>query len=184
MTALMRRHGIRAQHEGRGGDATVGWPYTGHLDGNWYQLWPMNYQPRGTDSHDPIFKVHRHPLTAISSIAAGLTSSGRCRNPSEKRWDARAWRCATAFVPLPIAQDRIAQQTTCALDYTERVRLALHYWVKWNLLGDRWATHTFAVEVSRLANQRLSAPPVRCELLQTPSPLCDDLHFCSGRHRM
>ena len=24
--------------------------------------------------------------------------------------------------------------------------LALHYWVKWNLLADRWATHTFAVE--------------------------------------
>ena len=60
----------------------------------------MSNQPHGSDLHDPIFKVHRHPLKAIKSIANGLTSSGACRNPSERRWDARAWRCATRFVPL------------------------------------------------------------------------------------
>jgi len=40
----------------------------------------------------------------------------------------------------------IADQTTCALSYDARLRLALHYWVKWNLLGDRWATRSFQVE--------------------------------------
>ena len=146
MAALLRRHGIRALHEGRGHDATIGWPYTGHLVGSWYELWPMNNQPRSSDLYDPIFKVHRHPLTAISSIAAGLTSSGQCRNPSERRWDARAWRCATSFVPLPISSERIVNQTTCFIGGSGRLKLALHYWVMWNLLGDRWATHTFAIE--------------------------------------
>ena len=146
MTALLRRNGISALHEGHGREATIGWPYVGRVDGSWNELWPMSNQPRGTDKHDPIFKVHRHPLTAISSIAAGLTSSGACRNRSERRWDARAWRCATSFVPLPISAASIADQTTCAIGADARIRLALHYWVKWNLLGDRWATRTFAVE--------------------------------------
>ncbi|KAL3925261.1 MAG: hypothetical protein SGPRY_003688 [Prymnesium sp.] len=99
-----------------------------------------------SDAHEPIFKVHRHPLMAISSIAAGLTSSGKCRNPSERRWDARAWRCATAFVDLPISPALIANQATCSIHIAGRLKLALHYWVKWNLLGDRWATHSFSVE--------------------------------------
>ncbi|KAL3901530.1 MAG: hypothetical protein SGPRY_012264 [Prymnesium sp.] len=146
MTALLRRNGIRAVHEGRGGEATVGWPYAGRLQGSWYDLWPMSNQPSSSDAHDPIFKVHRHPLMAISSIAAGLTSSGKCRNPSERRWDARAWRCATAFVDLPVSPALIADQATCSIHITGRLKLALHYWVKWNLLGDRWATHSFAVE--------------------------------------
>ena len=151
MTALLRRNGISALHEGHGREATIGWPYIGQRTGSWNELWPMSNQPRGTDRHDPIFKVHRHPLTAISSIAAGLTSSGACRNPSERRWDARAWRCATAFVPLPISAESIASQTTCAIGVEARRKLALHYWVKWNLLGDRWATRTFSVENMTIA---------------------------------
>lgn len=146
LTALLRRSGVSALHEGHGREATVGWPYAGRLDGSWFEYWPMSNQPHGSDTHDPIFKVHRHPLTAVRSIAIGLTSSGACRNPSERRWDARAWRCATRFVPLPVPQPAIEAQQTCALGWTARVRLALHYWVKWNLLADRWATHTFAVE--------------------------------------
>lgn len=166
VTALLRRNGIRAQHEGRGGEVTLGWPYVGHWAGDWHELWPMDFQPRPTDAHDPIFKVHRHPLMAISSIAAGLTSSGKCRNPSERRWDARAWRCATAFVHLPVAPALIDQQSTCDIDAYGRLKLALHYWVKWNLLGDRWATHVFAVEnvtISDLAQHWCS----HCERVMT-----------------
>ena len=144
---MLRRNGVSALHEGRGHDGTVGWPYVGHLDGNWKEYWPMSNQPIGNvDVYEPIFKVHRHPLTAVRSIAAGLTSSGGCRNGSERRWDARAWNCATRFVPLPIPRPAIDSQTTCALGRDSRIRLALHYWVKWNLLADRWAAHTFAVE--------------------------------------
>ena len=106
----------------------------------------MSNQPHGGDAHDPIFKVHRHPLAAIKSIANGLTSSGACHNPSERRWDARAWNCATRFVPLPVPRPAIDAQQTCAIDRPSRLKLALHYLVKWNLLADRWATHAFAVE--------------------------------------
>ena len=106
----------------------------------------MSNQPHGGDAHDPIFKVHRHPLAAVKSIAAGLTSSGGCRNPSERRWDARAWNCATRFVPLPVPREAIDAQMTCGLDRSARLKLALHYWVKWNLLADRWSQYSFAVE--------------------------------------
>ena len=143
---------MSALHEGHGREATIGWPYVGRLEGSWNEYWPMSNQPHGGDSHDPIFKVHRHPLAAIKSIAAGLTSSGGCRNPSERRWDARAWNCATRFVPLPVPRGAIDAQTTCALGRPERLRLALHYWVKWNLLADRWATHKFAVETMTAAD--------------------------------
>ena len=146
LTALLRRHGVSALHEGHGREATVGWPYVGRLDGSWNEYWPMSNQPHGGDAHDPIFKVHRHPLAAIKSIANGLTSSGACHNPSERRWDARAWNCATRFVPLPVPRPAIDAQQTCAIDRPSRLKLALHYWVKWNLLADRWATHAFAVE--------------------------------------
>ncbi len=112
----------------------------------------MSNQPHGDDAHDPIFKVHRHPLSAIGSIAAGLTSSGACRNPSERRWDARAWTCATRFVTLPVSRESIAAQTTCGLSRESRLRLALHYWVKWNLLADRWAARTFAIETLSVAD--------------------------------
>jgi len=148
LVALLRRQGISALHEGHGREATVGWPYVGRLGGSWKEYWPMSNQPHGNDVHDPIFKVHRHPLKAIKSIAYGLTSSGACRNPSERRWDARAWRCATRFVPLPVPQPAIEAQETCNLGHHARLRLALHYWVKWNLLGDRWATHSFSVETT------------------------------------
>lgn len=146
LVGLLRRHGVLALHEGHGREATVGWPYVGRLPGSWHQVWPMSNQPHGGDAHDPIFKVHRHPLAAIKSIAAGFTSSGACRNPSERRWDARAWNCATRFVPLPVPRTAIDAQMTCTLDERARLNLALHYWVKWNLLADRWATHRFAVE--------------------------------------
>jgi len=147
LVMLLRRAGISALHEGHGREATVGWPYAGHLNGNWKEYWPMSNQPHGgNDVHDPIFKVHRHPLTAIGSIAPGLTSSGGCRNPSERRWDARAWHCASHFVPLPVAQAAITAQETCKIVPDARRRLALHYWVKWNLLADLWASHTFQVE--------------------------------------
>ena len=166
LVALLRRQGISALHEGHGREATIGWPYAGRLDGSWKEYWPMSNQPHGSDLHDPIFKVHRHPLKAIKSIANGLTSSGACRNPSERRWDARAWRCATRFVPLPVPQPAIDSQQTCALDWPSRLRLALHYWVKWNLLADRWASHSFAVESVTAANilQRWCA---HCDRVQT-----------------
>ena len=146
LTGLLRRHGVMALHEGHGREATVGWPYVGRLDGSWNELWPMSNQPHGGDSHDPIFKVHRHPLAAVKSIANGFTSSGACKNPSERRWDARAWNAATRFVPLPVSRAAITEQTTCAADRPARLRLALHYWVKWNLVADRWASHSFSVE--------------------------------------
>ena len=146
MVGMLRRQGISALHEGHGREATVGWPYVGRLDGSWREYWPMSNQPHGGDAHDPIFKVHRHPLKAVRSVAAGLTSSGACRNPSERRWDARAWRCATRFIPLPVARPAIEAQETCKMGREARLRLALHYWVKWNLLADRWAMHGFQVE--------------------------------------
>lgn len=153
LVMLLRRHGIAALHEGHGREATVGWPYVGYLEGNWKEYWPMSNQPRGSgDVHDPIFKVHRHPLSAIRSIAPGLTSSGACRNPSERRWDARAWRCASRFISLPVPQAAVQAQETCGLSRDARRRLALHYWVKWNLLADRWAAHSFAVETVTAAD--------------------------------
>ena len=127
LVALLRRNGIAALHEGHGKEATVGWPYVGHLDGSWKEYWPMSNQPHGSDVHDPIFKVHRHPLKAVKSIAAGLTSSGACRNPSERRWDARAWRCATRFVPLPVTNLAIEEQGTCAIGpHSAIARVCLH----------------------------------------------------------
>ena len=148
ITSLLKRNGVLAQHEGRGKDnITVGWPYIGRFH-NWKLIWPMRFQPQADDAHDPIFKVHRHPLSTVNSIANGFTTSGKCRmnNPSETRWESRAWNCASKFVPLPITPTAIAEQTTCAFNRRQRLRLALHYWVKWNLLGDRWATHTFQIE--------------------------------------
>ena len=157
LASLLRRHGVQAKHEGRGSEATLGWPYAGRaLD--WRPLWPMSAQPRATDAHEPIFKVHRHPISAVASIANGFTTSGACRNPSERRWDARAWHCASTFVPLPLGGARLgeaprhAAATTCTLGRRERLRLALHYWVKWNLLADRWAAHAFAVEAVSFAD--------------------------------
>ncbi|KAL1526103.1 hypothetical protein AB1Y20_014832 [Prymnesium parvum] len=146
LAALLRRHGVRAQHEGRGADATVGWPYAGRVAGSWRALWPMAAQPSSFEAYEPIFKLHRHPLAAVGAVAAGLTTSGRCRNPSERRWDARAWRCASAFVDLPVAAVAVSRGGTCDLPAEARLRLALHYWVKWNLLADRWAARGFAVE--------------------------------------
>lgn len=147
LVGLLRRNGVSALHEGHGREATIGWPYVGRLEGSWKEYWPMSNQPQGSDVHEPIFKVHRNPLSVVRSIAAGLTSSGGCRNPSERRWEARAWRCAKRFIPLPmVPQADIESQTTCKLDKAVRMQLALHYWVKWNLLADRWAAHTFAVE--------------------------------------
>ena len=148
VTSLLKRNGVLAQHEGRGKDnITVGWPYIGRFH-NWKLIWPMRFQPQPDDAHDLIFKVHRHPLSTVNSIANGFTTSGKCRmnNPSETRWESRAWNCASKFVPLPITPTAIAEQTTCAFNRRQRLRLALHYWVKWNLLGDRWATHTFQIE--------------------------------------
>ena len=148
IVALLRRHGILAQHEGHGTDnVTIGWPYIGRYH-NWKELWPMRFQPSEHDAHGPIFKVHRHPLSTVNSIANGFTTSGFCRmsNPSERRWEGRAWNCASKFVPLPVTPTAIAERTTCALNRRQRLRLALHYWVKWNLLGDRWATYTFRIE--------------------------------------
>lgn len=145
VVSLLRRHGVKAMHEGRGHEATVGRPYVGRTD-DWRTLWPMAQQPHADHPHDPIFKVHRHPLPAILSIAAAFTSSGGCRGTSERRWDARAWRCASRFVSLPVEQADVAAQTTCAYKRPHRLKLALHYWVKWNLLADKWATHTFPVE--------------------------------------
>jgi len=148
ITSLLKRNGVLAQHEGRGKDnITVGWPYIGRFH-NWKLIWPMRFQPQPDDAHDLIFKVHRHPLSTVNSIANGFTTSGKCRmnNPSETRWESRAWNCASKFVPLPITPTAIAEQTTCAFNRRQRLRLALHYWVKWNLLGDRWATHTFQIE--------------------------------------
>ena len=90
----------------------------------------MSAQPRATDAHEPIFKVHRHPISAVASIANGFTTSGACRNPSERRWDARAWHCASTFVPLPLGGARLgeaprhAAATTCTLGRRERLRLA------------------------------------------------------------
>ena len=154
ITSLLKRNGVLAQHEGRGTDnITVGWPYIGRFH-NWRRLWPMRFQPQSDDAHDPIFKVHRHPLSTVNSIANGFTTSGACRmhNPSERRWESRAWNCASKFVPLPISPTAIADQTTCAFNRRQRLRLALHYWVKWNLLGDRWATHTFQIENVTIAD--------------------------------
>lgn len=148
IVALLKRHGILAQHEGHGEhNITVGWPYIGRFH-NWNVLWPMRFQPKENDAHDPIFKVHRHPLSTVNSIANGFTTSAACRmnNPSERRWESRAWNCASKFVPLPVTPTAIAEKTTCALSRRQRLRLALHYWVKWNLLGDRWATHIFRIE--------------------------------------
>ena len=148
ITSLLKRNGILAQHEGHGVDnITVGWPYIGRFH-NWKSIWPMRFQPRADDAHDPIFKVHRHPLSTVNSIANGFTTSGACRmnNPSERRGESRAWNCAAKFVPLPITPTAIAEQTTCAFNRRARLRLALLYWVKWNLLGDKWATHTFQIE--------------------------------------
>ena len=148
IVALLRRHGILAQHEGRGRDnITIGWPYIGRSP-DWNRIWPMRFQPEGEDAHSAIFKVHRHPLSTVHSIANGFTTSGFCRmsNPSERRWESRAWNCATKFVPLPVTPTAIAERTTCKLNRRQRLRLALHYWVKWNLLGDRWATHSFQIE--------------------------------------
>ena len=125
LASLLRRHGVQAKHEGRGSEATLGWPYAGRaLD--WRPLWPMSAQPRATDAHEPIFKVHRHPISAVASIANGFTTSGACRNPSERRWDARAWHCASTFVPLPLGGARLgeaprhAAATTCTLGRRER----------------------------------------------------------------
>ena len=169
LVALLRRQGVSALHEGHGREVTIGWPYVGRLDGSWREYWPMSNQPHGGDAHDPIFKVHRHPLKAIKSVANGLTSSGACRNPSERRWDARAWRCATRFIPLPVAQPAIEAQETCKIGRAARLRLALHYWVKWNLLADRWAIQTFQVEsvtandiVARWCAHCASAGTCRC----------------------
>jgi len=142
---MLRRSGINAKHEGLGKEATVGWPYAGSAP-RWSAIWPMSAQPRESDAHDPIFKVHRHPLDAVGAMAAGLTTSGVCRNRSERRWDARAWACATRFVPLPISATAIKEQATCTIGRDARLRLALHYWVKWNLLADRWATRAFQIE--------------------------------------
>ena len=40
LASLLRRHGVQAKHEGRGSEATLGWPYAGRaLD--WRPLWPV-----------------------------------------------------------------------------------------------------------------------------------------------
>eukprot|EP00965_Chrysotila_dentata_P166920 5511772-Pleurochrysis_carterae.AAC.1 len=45
VVGLLRRHGIRALHEGHGKEVTVGWPYTGRWR-RWSDIWPMSAQPR------------------------------------------------------------------------------------------------------------------------------------------
>ena len=55
-------------------------------------------------------------------------------------------------MPLPVSPEAIPAQKTCEVDADARLKLALHYWVKWNLLGDRWVTHSFAVENLTIVN--------------------------------
>lgn len=57
-----------------------------------------------------------------------------------------------------------------------RLKLALHYWVKWNLLADRWAAHTFAIEnvtitdlASHWCNYCRQANPARVVSLIDPT---------------
>ena len=97
---------MQAKHEGRGSEATLGWPYAGRaLDRR--PLWPMSAQPRATDAHEPIFKVHRHPISAVASIANGH-DVGRVPQPVERRWDARV-ALRQHLVPPPLGGARLAK---------------------------------------------------------------------------
>ena len=98
----------------------------------------------------PVLKIHRAPLAAISSLAngfAGSGSAGGCEPHSEtERWDAVSWRLASRYIRMPLRNETRDFTATCGLARGERILLALHYWVGWNLLSDSVATHAVRVE--------------------------------------
>jgi hypothetical protein len=105
---------------------------------------------RAPPCYVPVLKIHRAPLAAISSLANGFTGSGSaggCEPHSEtERWDAVSWRLASRYIRMPLRNETRDFTATCGLARGERILLALHYWVGWNLLSDSVATHAVRVE--------------------------------------
>eukprot|EP00966_Prymnesium_polylepis_P263213 6079746-Prymnesium_polylepis.3 len=151
--SALRNHGIDASHEGIGRQATVGWMYAAAgAHRNATDLWTFrNTALLLRAGHDPIIKIHRDPLFVVTSIARGFTENGRCQ---QGPYDMLSWALAARFVSLPEAR-AIGRWQTCRLDRTARLRMALHYWVKWNLLSDRWAT--LGLRVEQLTFQTIAA---------------------------
>ncbi|KAL1496587.1 hypothetical protein AB1Y20_014192 [Prymnesium parvum] len=152
--AALRRHRLAASHEALGADATVGWPFAAHGAAA-ADLWPFRNASLLLAPHEPIFKLHRDPLFAVAALARGFTEDGRC---IQRGYDGLSWALAGRFVSLPEPK-AAARWYSCLLEPRARLRLALHYWVKWNLLADKWAAASFRVEA--LTFGRLAA--VWCE---------------------
>ena len=180
--STLQRHAIAASHEGIGRQATVGWMYA--ADGthpNASDLWTFRNKAPLQTPHDPIIKIHRDPLFVIAALANGFTENGKCY---QGPYDALSWNVAARFIPLPEAR-AISRGWTCRLDWDARVRMALHYWVKWNLLSDRWATMRFQVE-NLTFSVLASAWCAHCQRVghcqQVPTRVCKAGAVPTGKH--
>jgi hypothetical protein len=101
----------------------------------------------------PIMKMHREPLQAIASLVAGFNGDGGCSSASHRFSDLVSWKFASKYVWLP-GEDLIqlnisplpTNMTPCGQPRHWRIRLALHYWVKWNVLSDSVSRFSFQIE--------------------------------------
>ena len=154
VAGMLNTAGIPALHEAGNLGPTqvlVSWPATAYVHSAVY--WRV-----GCGCFEPVIKVHREPLAAISSLANSFSSEFSClgvRDQSDENVryvtelsDALSWSFANQFVALPFENKTkgFQQPYTCELSRSERILLALHYWIGWNELGDRIATYTLRTE--------------------------------------
>ena len=178
---MLNNMSIAAGHETlhNGDEATVGWPFAARCEPSiaacgWRfpkgGIWVERGGRLPSAKMDPyglIFKVHREPLATIYSLAKAFAAEEYCSESIyAARADARSWRYATAVIGSPV---NVSATHTCQLKHEMRLRLALHYWLQWNLLSDAHADVRFSIE-------RVSAAAIA-------SAWCDHCHARRGTLR-
>jgi len=151
---MLGRAGLRIGHEffGDASEGHVSWFSTGLMRS-------VAFHSR-TRCHCAILKTHRAPLHAIDSIVQGFNGLGSCSSDLLVEHDSASWRFAAQYVTLPPVTE-----PSCGMSRPKRLQLALHYWVKWNILADSVATDAIDVE-SATAESLISARDRRCGLQQ------------------
>lgn len=161
LVAMLKESGIKAKHENYDEDITIGWFFASPT--HWVRV-PQS--PWG-----PVIKLHRHPLHAIASMAHGFSDIGHCINSNIGCvHDILSWTYAKSQLPdLPLAPSCVVDPlfnglnepitvksaethcktlpaNRCCGTQSARLHMAMHYYVYWNLLSDKWADISFQVE--------------------------------------
>lgn len=151
LSRMLNAAGIHAVHEVgtlQPDSVLVSWYEAGFVRSSLYWRRPSCFAP--------VIKYHREPLSAITSLANGFTGEGKCSGHQNRFNDAESWKFSSRFVRLPFAKETNHYQNgaTCDLSRRQRLVLALHYWIGWNVLGDSVATHTSQIDGANASQVR------------------------------